>query len=107
MSSSQSRLAVVASNALRSDACLRVLLINELLQGILKYVSEDFLHGRRTLARLARTCKLFEEPALAMLWRELEYINPVIALRFRYRRVRLRHAVRVSVRCISYATFTH
>lgn len=36
--------------------------------------------GRRTVSRLARTCKSFCEPALNVLWRELDSLVPVIGL---------------------------
>ncbi|KIM47821.1 hypothetical protein M413DRAFT_15927 [Hebeloma cylindrosporum] len=37
-------------------------------------------NGRRSLSRLARTCRAFSEPALNILWRELDSIAPVIGL---------------------------
>jgi len=36
--------------------------------------------GRRSVSRLARTCKAFCEPALNVLWRELDSLIPIIAL---------------------------
>jgi len=36
--------------------------------------------GRRSVSRLARTCKAFCEPALNVLWRELDSLVPIIAL---------------------------
>ena len=33
--------------------------------------------GRKVLARLARTCKAFKEPALDMLWRDLDSFVPL------------------------------
>jgi hypothetical protein len=36
--------------------------------------------GRRSVSRLARTCKAFCEPALNVLWRELDSLIPLIAL---------------------------
>ena len=36
--------------------------------------------GRRALARLARTCKAFKEPALDMLWKDLNSFIPLITL---------------------------
>jgi hypothetical protein len=37
-------------------------------------------NGRRSLSRLARTCRAFSEPALNILWRELDSIVPIIGL---------------------------
>jgi hypothetical protein len=36
--------------------------------------------GRRSVSRLARTCKTFCEPALNVLWRELDSLAPIIGL---------------------------
>jgi hypothetical protein len=36
--------------------------------------------GKRSVSRLARTCKAFCEPALNVLWRELDSLIPMIAL---------------------------
>jgi hypothetical protein len=36
--------------------------------------------GRKVLARLARTCKAFREPALNILWRDLDSFVPLVAL---------------------------
>ncbi|OCH94728.1 hypothetical protein OBBRIDRAFT_788977 [Obba rivulosa] len=47
----------------------------KLLEAIL-----DTPGGRRSLARLARTCKAFKEPALDLLWRDLDSITPLIGL---------------------------
>jgi len=48
---------------------------NKLLEAIL-----DTPGGKRSLSRLARTCKAFAEPALDILWRELDSIIPIIGL---------------------------
>lgn len=37
-------------------------------------------NGKRTLSRLARTCRAFCEPALSVLWRELDSLIPIIGL---------------------------
>jgi hypothetical protein len=34
--------------------------------------------GRRTLARVARTCRTFQEPALYVLWYDLNSLLPLI-----------------------------
>ncbi|EMD41951.1 hypothetical protein CERSUDRAFT_42012 [Gelatoporia subvermispora B] len=47
----------------------------KLLEAIL-----DTPGGRRSVARLARTCKAFKEPALDILWRDLDSITPLIGL---------------------------
>jgi hypothetical protein len=36
--------------------------------------------GRRSLSRLARTCRAFADPALNVLWRDLDSIIPIIGL---------------------------
>ncbi|GJE99663.1 hypothetical protein PsYK624_159340 [Phanerochaete sordida] len=36
--------------------------------------------GKRSLARLARTCKAFKEPALDVLWRDLDSFVPLVTL---------------------------
>ena len=48
---------------------------NKLLEAIL-----DTPGGRRSLSRLARTCKAFSEPVLNILWRDLDSINPLLGL---------------------------
>lgn len=40
----------------------------------------DSPNGRRSLARLARTCKAFKDPALNMLWRDLDSLVPLLSL---------------------------
>ncbi|KAI0034007.1 hypothetical protein K488DRAFT_46477 [Vararia minispora EC-137] len=40
----------------------------------------DVPGGRRTLARLSRTCKSFLQPGLGVLWRELDSLIPIISL---------------------------
>ncbi|KAF8973596.1 hypothetical protein BDZ97DRAFT_1775888 [Flammula alnicola] len=47
----------------------------KLLEAIL-----DSPNGRRSLSRLARTCRAFADPALDVLWRELDSIIPIIGL---------------------------
>ncbi|KAH9944179.1 uncharacterized protein BXZ73DRAFT_96672 [Epithele typhae] len=47
----------------------------KLLEAIL-----DTPGGRRTVARLARTCKAFKEPALNLLWRDLDSLAPLLGL---------------------------
>jgi len=36
--------------------------------------------GRRSISRLARTCKAMCEPALNVLWREMDSLLPLIGL---------------------------
>ncbi len=36
--------------------------------------------GRRMLCRLARTCKAFKDPALDLLWRDLDTVIPLVTL---------------------------
>ncbi|KAI0639647.1 hypothetical protein C8Q77DRAFT_1214141 [Trametes polyzona] len=40
----------------------------------------DMPQGRRSLSRLARTCKAFKEPALNLLWRDLDSLTPLLGL---------------------------
>ena len=40
----------------------------------------DAPSGRRSLSRLARTCRALSEPALKILWRELDSIVPILGL---------------------------
>ena len=60
-------------------ACL---LINELVVHIMGFLMEDVLpsraHGSRDIARLARTCKSFMEPALDILWRTQGAVSPLV-----------------------------
>ena len=37
-------------------------------------------NGRRSLSRLARTCRALSEPALEVLWKELDSIVPILGL---------------------------
>ena len=37
-------------------------------------------NGKRSLGRLARTCKAFREPVLNVLWRDLDSFVPLLAL---------------------------
>ncbi|EIN14042.1 hypothetical protein PUNSTDRAFT_58180 [Punctularia strigosozonata HHB-11173 SS5] len=48
-------------------------------QKMMDYIG-DGAAGKRGLARLARTCKAFCEPALNALWRELDSLVPLIGL---------------------------
>jgi hypothetical protein len=40
----------------------------------------DSSNGRRALSRLARTCRAFCEPALDILWRDLDSLIPILGL---------------------------
>ena len=51
----------------------------EALQKLLESIYES-PGGRRSLSRLARTCRAISEPALNILWRELDSIAPIIGL---------------------------
>ncbi|KZT75081.1 hypothetical protein DAEQUDRAFT_659607 [Daedalea quercina L-15889] len=48
---------------------------NKLLEAILETPG-----GRRSLSRLARTCKALHEPVLDILWRDLDSLNPLLGL---------------------------
>ena len=48
---------------------------NKLLEAVL-----ESPNGRRSLSRLARTCRALSEPALNVLWRDLDSLVPIIGL---------------------------
>jgi hypothetical protein len=48
---------------------------NKLLEAIL-----ESPNGKRSLSRLARTCRALSEPALNILWRDLDSLIPIIGL---------------------------
>ncbi|KAJ7109966.1 hypothetical protein C8R44DRAFT_634597 [Mycena epipterygia] len=52
---------------------------SEVTQKILEAIL-DSPNGRRTLSRLARTCRAWLDPALNVLWRELDSLVPVLGL---------------------------
>lgn len=51
------------------------LYISEILQLIFQYASES---SKSPLVALACTCRLFSEPALDLLWREIDNVSPLI-----------------------------
>ncbi|KAG0703851.1 hypothetical protein DFH29DRAFT_802801, partial [Suillus ampliporus] len=53
---------------------------------------------RQTLARLARTCRTFSEPALDVLWAHIDTLSPLVACLPKYVWSRHRHSL-VSPRC--------
>jgi hypothetical protein len=48
---------------------------NKLLEAVL-----ESPNGKRSLSRLARTCRALSEPALNMLWKDLDSLVPIIGL---------------------------
>lgn len=46
---------------------------------LLEYILES-PGGRRSLSRLARTCKAFKDSALDVLWRDLDSLNPLLSV---------------------------
>ena len=48
---------------------------NKLLEAVL-----ESPNGKRSLSRLARTCRALYEPALNILWRDLDSLVPIIGL---------------------------
>ncbi|KAJ6504370.1 hypothetical protein DFH09DRAFT_943958 [Mycena vulgaris] len=52
---------------------------SEATQKILEAIL-DSPNGRRALSRLARTCRAWLDPALSVLWRELDSLVPVLGL---------------------------
>ncbi|KAG2036104.1 hypothetical protein BDR03DRAFT_960788 [Suillus americanus] len=57
------------------------LLPPEILLHIFAIYQEDYgpLSSRATLASLARTCKTFKEPALDILWKDIDGLEPLIS----------------------------
>ncbi|KAJ6575370.1 hypothetical protein B0H19DRAFT_933484 [Mycena capillaripes] len=62
-----------------SPPAIAVLDSPEATQRILEAILES-TNGRRALSRLARTCRAWLDPALNVLWRELDSLVPVIGL---------------------------
>ncbi|KAJ7070763.1 hypothetical protein C8F01DRAFT_974917 [Mycena amicta] len=58
---------------------LAVLQTPDVAQAILEAIRES-PNGRRGLSRLARTCRAWLDPALDVLWRELDSLAPLIGL---------------------------
>jgi hypothetical protein len=58
---------------------LEILRDEEVTKKLLEAIVESS-NGKRMLSRFARTCKAFCEPALDILWRELDSMVPVIGL---------------------------
>ena len=62
------------------------LYISEVLSGIFKFVSyDDQLQqghrvGKKTLVSLARTCHVFNSPALDALWHDLNSFGPLLRI---------------------------
>ncbi|KAF9465369.1 hypothetical protein BDZ94DRAFT_1320423 [Collybia nuda] len=58
----------------------RCLLIPEIVRLICSEVDRSFVGAerRRTVKALAQTCRLFQEPALDILWRKLDSLTPLI-----------------------------
>lgn len=55
------------------------LLPPEILLQVFAIYQEDYRGSRATLASLARTCKTFKEPALDILWQELDELEPILS----------------------------
>ncbi|KAG1892080.1 hypothetical protein F4604DRAFT_1672181 [Suillus subluteus] len=53
---------------------------------------------RQTLARLARTCRTFSDPALDVLWAHIDTLSPVVACLLRHVWSRRRHSLRLNGR---------
>lgn len=58
---------------------LTILRDPEALRKLLEVIL-DTPNGKRSVSRLARTCKAVCGPALAVLWRELDNLLPILAL---------------------------
>jgi hypothetical protein len=55
------------------------LLPPEILLRVFAIYQEDFHGSRATLAFLARTCQTFKEPALDILWQDLDGLEPILS----------------------------
>ena len=51
----------------------------EVTRNLLEFIVET-PGGRRSVSRVARTCKALSEPALNVLWKELDSIVPLLGL---------------------------
>ncbi|KLO20734.1 hypothetical protein SCHPADRAFT_816439 [Schizopora paradoxa] len=51
----------------------------ELTRNLLEYI-HDTPGGRRSVSRIARTCKALSEPALNVLWKDLDSLIPLLGL---------------------------
>ena len=58
---------------------LSILLDSEATRILLEFIVET-PGGRRSVGRLARTCKRLSGPALDVLWKDLDSLNPLLAL---------------------------
>ncbi|KAG2750219.1 hypothetical protein P692DRAFT_20873173 [Suillus brevipes Sb2] len=56
----------------------RALLISEVLSEIFAHVNEDPGPKKPSLEALARTCKAFHEPAMDLLWADLDGMTPLL-----------------------------
>lgn len=61
------------------DPMKQLLRDRELLNVILEFVL-DTQYGRRSVSRLARTCRALSEPCLNALWKELDSLLPLLSL---------------------------
>ncbi|KAF7347622.1 26S proteasome non-ATPase regulatory subunit 12 [Mycena venus] len=68
-----------SSSIMPPSPAIAILDSPEATQKILEAVLES-ANGRRTLSRLARTCRAWLDPALNVLWRELDSLAPIIGL---------------------------
>ena len=55
--------------------CLR---IREILTTIIHFLVEDAKRGARQVLPLLKTCKALYEPALDVLWRDLDILAPLV-----------------------------
>jgi hypothetical protein len=56
----------------------RALFILEILVEIFKFSHfNSYQRSRKTLAALARTCKIFHDPAMDVLWADMDDLQPL------------------------------
>lgn len=64
---------------IQHNAMLSILPDSEATRVLLEFIVET-PGGRRSVGRLARTCKRLSGPALDVLWKDLDSLNPLLAL---------------------------
>ena len=79
LNSSQALPSTCSALTSHNFAMLPLLADPELTRFVLQFILET-PNGRRSVGRLARTCKTLSETALNILWKELDSLLPLVAL---------------------------
>ncbi|KAG1815820.1 hypothetical protein EV424DRAFT_1325217 [Suillus variegatus] len=83
----------------------QALLVPEVLLEIFAYVPPtQTTSTRKVLAALARTCKIFHEPAMDLLWTKIDGLEPLLGCVARLHPLIYHSGIRVSIR-LHYALF--